>query len=78
MTKIEPLNWLQANYTIYAAPNNCKFIYYITPMEDGTFVLDQLDIIKREGSRTFHPTLADAKVYANQLYINYLSEIKQK
>ena len=76
MTKTKPLDWLQANNTIYAAPNNCKFIYYIAPMEDSTFVLDQLDIIERTGTRTFHPTMDEAKACAYQLYTNNSPEIK--
>jgi phage antirepressor YoqD-like protein len=76
MTKIEPLNWLRANNMIYAAPNNYKFIYYIKSMEDGTFVLDQLDIIERSGTRTFHPTMSEAKACAYQLYTNNSPEIK--
>jgi hypothetical protein len=68
MTKVKLLNWLKANDTIYAAPNDCKYIYYIKSEEDNTFVLDQLDIVERAGTRTFHPTIAEAKACANQLY----------
>ena len=76
MTKIKPLKWLLANNTIYAAPSDCKFIYYIKSMEDGTFVLDQLDIENRQVTSTFHQAIADAKQCADQLHINNLSEIK--
>ena len=72
MTKIKPLKWLLANNTIYAAPSDCKFIYYIKSIEDGTFVLDQLDIVNRHVTSTFHQAIADAKKCADQLYTNYL------
>ena len=70
MTKVKQLNWLQANDTIYAAPLNSRFIYYIKSLEDGTFELDQLDTIKRVGTITFHAMLDEAKDAANLHYIN--------
>ena len=76
MTKIKPLKWLPANDTLYAAPINSKCIYYIKQMDDGTFELDQLDMASRQGTRTFHPTMEEAKSCANRQYMSYLSEKK--
>ena len=77
MYSFKQLKWEQENDgTIFAKPNGLKCGYYITPLKKNKVELAFLDDYGNCNQKfKYYETTTDAKSYANQHYVNSLSQL---